>query len=183
MRTTDDLKQEHRLIESVLSALERSIQEPGRGSPVSHDFGEKLLDFLRGFVDRCHHAKEERYLFKRLESRGISRETGLLSEILHEHGEGRAHVRALASSWPGAAEGDLPASNTFTEHARAYAKLLRVHIDKEDNRLFPIADQTLSGADDAELMDLFERLEREEIGEGVHEKYHQWAHAAAENRH
>ena len=183
MRATDDLKQEHRLIEAVLPSLVRRSQELGPGNPLSHDFGEKVLDFLQGFVDKCHHGKEERYFFKKLESRGISRQAGLLSEILHEHGEGRAHVRAIAGSWLGATEGDLQASSTFTEHARAYAELLRVHIDKEDNRLFPMADRTLSSADDAELMDAFERLEREEIGEGVHEKYHQWAHALAEHGH
>jgi len=181
VKTTDDLKQEHRLIEPVLSALERSIQSLGRGSSLDRDFGEKLLDFLRVFVDKCHHGKEERHLFKRLEERGIPRQSGLVLELLREHGVGRAHVRALAGSWPGAADGERSASDTFAEHARAYVELLHVHIDKEDTRLFPMADRTLSSVDDAELMEQFRRLEREEIGEAVHETYHQWVQALAQN--
>jgi len=58
--------------------------------------------------------------------------------------------------------------------------LLRAHIDKEDNVLFPMADQLLTAADQKELTEAFEKVEAEEIGEGVHDKYHQLAHELAE---
>jgi hemerythrin-like domain-containing protein len=56
---------------------------------------------------------------------------------------------------------------------------LRAHIDKENNILFPMADQLFTPKDQEELIEAFEKVEAEEMGEGVHEKYHQLAHDLA----
>jgi hemerythrin-like domain-containing protein len=53
---------------------------------------------------------------------------------------------------------------------------LRAHIDKEDNVLYPMADRLFTPEDQRALTKAFEKVEAEEIGEGVHEKYHQLAH-------
>ncbi len=69
----------------------------------------------------------------------------------------------------------------FAKHAAEYIELLRQHIQKEDNVLFRMAEQLLTQEDDKRLTEGFEAIEREEIGEGVHEKYHRWAHELAEH--
>lgn len=58
-------------------------------------------------------------------------------------------------------------------------ELLRNHIYKEDNVLFPMADRVLAADEQTSLEGLFEKVEAEEIGEGVHERYHQLAHELA----
>ena len=70
----------------------------------------------------------------------------------------------------------------FAEHARSYARLLRQHIGKEDKILYPMAEQVLTAEDDQHLVQAFEAIEREEMGEGVHERYHRWAHELVEHR-
>jgi len=50
-----------------------------------------------------------------------------------------------------------------------------MHIGKEDRVLFPMADQVLSEKDQAELLERFEAVEQEEMGEGVHSRYHHLA--------
>ena len=62
----------------------------------------------------------------------------------------------------------------------AYAELLRRHIQKEDNVLYPMADRVLTGQDQQALAEAFEKVEAQEIGQGVHEKYHRLAHELAE---
>jgi hemerythrin-like domain-containing protein len=47
---------------------------------------------------------------------------------------------------------------------------------KENNVLFDMADQRLSAEQQKELVEGFDRVEREEIGAGVHEKYHDLLH-------
>ena len=54
--------------------------------------------------------------------------------------------------------------------------MLRNDVYKEDNVLFPAADQLLTQDDQKALMEIFEKVEAEEIGQRVHEKYHQVAH-------
>ena len=67
--------------------------------------------------------------------------------------------------------GDATTGRTLAATARAYDGFLRDHIDRESNELFPLMTATL-GADDAVMVAEFDRLEREEIGPGTHERLH-----------
>jgi hemerythrin-like domain-containing protein len=53
--------------------------------------------------------------------------------------------------------------------------LLRAHIQKEDEILYPMADRMLSAEDVAALQHKFEVVEAEHMGEGTHERYLQLA--------
>jgi hemerythrin-like domain-containing protein len=131
----------------------------------------KLIDFIRTFADGCHHAKEEDLLFVRLGERGFPTQGGPVAVMLHEHELGRAHVAAVADGLEAAAAGDEVAREAVAKHLAGYADLLRHHIFKEDNVLFPMADQALSTEDQVALAADFARVEHDEIGEGVHERY------------
>ena len=102
-------------------------------------------------------------------------EGGPIAVMLHEHELGRAHVAAVAAALAGAGRGEADALAALREHLAGYIELLRAHIDKEDHILYPMADRLLDAADQAALLEDFARVEREEIGAGVHEKYHRLA--------
>lgn len=174
VRSTDDLRHEHRVILVVLTGMEGMAHKPLRRGDT-----ERLLEILRVFVDKCHHGKEERHLFKALEAHGMSPESGPLAVLLNEHEQGRAHVRALAQAAPGAVRGEPQAGSDYARHAQTYVVLLRDHIRKENGVLFPLAERMLSEEDDTRLAEAFEAIERDEIGDGAHEKYHAWAHELA----
>ena len=53
-----------------------------------------------------------------------------------------------------------------------YAELLHSHIWKEDEVLFPMADETLDEATDRGLVEEFEKVEEERVGHGKHEQFH-----------
>ncbi|MCJ7750171.1 MAG: hemerythrin domain-containing protein [Armatimonadetes bacterium] len=182
MRAIEELMQEHRAIEVVLTGLEHMAQRAKDDGQVNQGRADKVLEILRHFADRCHHAKEERNLFQLMAERGVPREGGPLEAMLHEHEQGRHHLETMARVSPGASRGDTEALLVFAEHARSYARLLRQHIGKEDKILYPMAEQVLTAEDDERLMEAFEAIEREEMGEGAHEKYHRWAHESAERR-
>ena len=76
----------------------------------------------------------------------------------------------------GLRKGSADASTGFIKNARGYVELLTEHIHKENNVLFVMADQKLSPEEQKRIGDDFERIEREETGEGVHEKYHTLLH-------
>jgi hemerythrin-like domain-containing protein len=176
MTPTENLKHEHEMVLLVLEAAEResrSIRETGSAHVPEI---EEMVDFFKNFVDRCHHGKEERHLFPRMEARGLPAGAGPVAVMLAEHEQGRAAVRAINAALTRVKGGDGRAADELAGALTDYAELLRNHIFKENNVLFPMADQMLSTEDQTELADAFERVEAEEIGEGVHEKYHQLAH-------
>jgi hemerythrin-like domain-containing protein len=179
MKATDDLQHEHRVIELVLSGLEGLADQAEEQHQVDDERAGKALEVLRNFADRCHHGKEERHLFSLMAARGVPQEGGPLGVMLREHDEGRRHLRAIAEALPAAARGDELAARVFATNARAYVALLRQHIVKEDTVLYPIAERVLTAEDDQQLMQGFDAIERDEMGEGAHERYHQWAHELA----
>jgi hemerythrin-like domain-containing protein len=96
--------------------------------------------------------------------------------MLHEHALGRDFVKGMDGSLQRMKSGDTGAAQLYAENARGYTELLASHILKENSILFPMAEQRLDPAEEKRLMEGFDRVEREETGEGVHEKYHQLLH-------
>ena len=179
MTPTEILKHEHKVILLVVDAAEREAQLIEKTGKVNVERIKKMVDFIRNFADKCHHAKEENQLFIKMEQRGFSKQMGPLAVMLHDHDEGRKMVKAAADSLSAAAAGDKNAVKTVAENLSDYAALLRAHIEKEDNVLYVMADRVFTDDDQKALSEAFEKVENEEIGKGVHEKYHKLAHELA----
>lgn len=174
MKATEILKHEHQAILIVIAAVEKEVAFIGKTGRIHAQTVREMADFLKNFVDRCHHGKEEKHLFAMLHERGMPMDSGPLAVMLHEHEQGRACVRAVAEAVAGDGAPDATAIRKAKENMAAYAQLLRAHIDKEDNVLYPMADRLLKPADQKTLAQAFDKVESEEMGEGVHEKYHAW---------
>ncbi len=148
---TDELRQEHRQIERVLTVMGRLVGRAERGQGFEAAALRKCVDFLRLFADACHHTNEEQILLPLLDKRGIRADHPAVAGILREHVEGRKQVSTMRSSLTAAARGDEGARRRFCEAARHYLALLRQHINREDHVLFPLADQALTSRDRADL--------------------------------
>ena len=167
-KATKALKHDHRIIERVLTVLEGLTAESQVGSLATW---RKVIDFIRNFADRCHHLKEEKIFFPALEEKGIPRVGGPVGIMLMEHEEARGYVRGMADAVTGCEKGLEPARAALVDNARGYVRLLREHIQKEDEILFQMADDVLTQEDQNHLLRQFEEHEAREIGTGVHEKY------------
>ncbi len=176
MRPTETLKHEHQIVLAVLTGAEKEAQIIQSTGEVDSAKMEQILEFFRVFVDKCHHAKEEKLLFPRLQDRGMSGQVGPISVMLREHMEGREEIAAISDALARHKGGDASAAADIAYHLLAYAELLHDHITKEDNVLFHFADEILTDEDDKELSEKFDELEAREIGEGVHEEFHEFAH-------
>jgi hemerythrin-like domain-containing protein len=164
MKFRDELDHDHAVIEEVLALLAYAVRNADDERAFA--FGPWALDFFRRFADACHHAKEEQALFPLLESRGIPRQGGPIGVMLVEHAEGR---RLLADAERALAARDRPA---FDASAGAYCGLLRAHISKERDVLFPMGARKLTANDDDALVERFAAIERAAGGAELHERLH-----------
>ena len=167
-KATEMLSDEHRVIERVLAVLETLTQTPVESAIENW---KKALDFFSHFADQCHHFKEEQVLFPAMEDRGIPREGGPIGMMLMEHEEGRTYVRAMLAAIALVETKNEAAKEILVDKAKTYLRLLKEHIQKEDEILFKIADDVISPDEQKQLLRSFEEHEAKEIGEGVHEKY------------
>ena len=171
MEATEILMSEHRVIERVIGSLEQASARLERGEAVRPGFFVDASQFVAGFADGCHHRKEEGVLFKAMEASGMPADSGPIAVMLAEHEQGRAYTRGMREAAQGLAAGDAAARGEVVRNAQGYAALLRGHIAKENGILFPMADQVIPAAQQAQVAAGFERIEHEETGEGIHEKY------------
>lgn len=165
MKPTEILMAEHRVIEQVLACLEKMAAQAVATGKVEREPALQAIEFFRMFADKCHHGKEEAQLFPMMEARGFPRQGGPTGVMLHEHDQGRACVRAMASAV------EKQAAKEFAAQARQFIALLSQHIQKEDHCLFAMANEQLSAEDQATLLAQFEKVEHEEMGAGTHEKF------------
>jgi len=133
---------------------------------------ERIVEFFRVFADKCHHGKEEDLLFPAMEKAGVPKERGPIGVMLAEHQQGRGYVRGMAEDIDRQKKGDPKALVDFAQNAQNYVALLTQYIKKEDNVLFPMGEKVLSKETQQDLVEGFEKIEVERIGEGTHEEFH-----------
>ena len=171
MKATQTLSDEHKVILRVLAALETASTRLQAGESINPAFFTDAADFIKGFADGCHHRKEEGVLFPAMIQAGLPRESGPVAVMLSEHEEGRRFTRGMRQAAEKLAAGDQDARLEIVSNAQAYVRLLRQHIQKEDYILFPMADKVIPPEQQPQVNEDFDKVEREETGEGVHEKY------------
>lgn len=127
------LEAEHRNIEVILEALE-NLQD---GEP---DWGiyERALSLLQEYADDYHHAKEEDLLFPAMIEAGIPKANSPVSCMEEEHKLARSLIALMHDAL---AQMDATA---MREAVGRYCSILREHIAKEDNILYPMALQMIS---------------------------------------
>lgn len=171
MQAIDLLMDEHEVIMQVLGALEVMAERAETGAGVEPEYGRKAVEIFRHFVDSCHHNKEEQLLFPALLPHGLTADSGPVAVMLHEHQQGRQQVRELETALSAVEDNEKQAAMRFALAARAYIRLLRDHIAKENQVLFPMAAHLLSEAEAEALLAAFDKVEHEVMGEGVHATY------------
>jgi len=140
---TQALVNEHRLILRMIALLERNAPRTAAGDYSNWQFYLDGVDFIRNYADRFHHAKEEDVLFEALVTNGMPRENSPVAAMLMEHDQGRAYVRAMEVAAQEALAGQSDREGLIAENALAYAELLRGHIGKEDEILYPLAERVI----------------------------------------
>ena len=135
---TQILSDEHQNILKVIDAVLNECNELEKGKALDVSFFNKVIDFIKNYADKFHHAKEEDILFKAMLEQEENLHCNPIPVMLHEHESGREFVKAM--------EIGLQTNNKshLIKNARAYCYLLQEHIYKEDNILYPMAEQALN---------------------------------------
>jgi hemerythrin-like domain-containing protein len=167
---TEVLEAEHRVIQRVVAGMAVLVERLDGGQDLDVPLLENIVEFLRTFADRCHHGKEEAFLFPALIHRGVPSHGCPIGGLTMEHQKGRVMVGELADAIRGYAAGEPPARENLVKSLRALVALYPSHIWKEDYLLFPLAGKVLTPEDQQDLMHKFDTVDRD-LGLGVHEGF------------
>jgi len=127
------LVDEHKHIKRVIAAIPDLVESVKSSLPENRKTVEQVIDFIRNYADRFHHAKEEDILFKQFEPA-----TDIIKVMLEEHKIGRGHVKEVLAGL------ELNDANRIAANLSAYGALLTEHIFKEDEILYPWMERNMS---------------------------------------
>jgi len=127
----------------MIALLERYAPRTATGEYRNWQFYLNGVDFIRNYADRFHHAKEEDVLFEALVTNGMPRANSPVAAMLMEHDQGRTYVTAIETAAGRPLAGAAGQGGIIAENALAYAELLRGHIAKEDDILYPLAERVI----------------------------------------
>jgi hemerythrin-like domain-containing protein len=153
MEATKILSEEHQNILKALDVLERECGELESGKEMDGDFVGKAVDFIKNYADGFHHAKEEDILFSEFNKKSDEAHCNPVDQMLYEHGLGRDFVKGMEDGLESNDKGKVVAS------FRGYVQLLREHIFKEENILYPMIDEILGEDIQKEMLKEFDRVE------------------------
>lgn len=153
MDAIETLMNEHRTVERVCDALSGFAEEILRKGNTEKEELSRFVTFVREYADAQHHAKEEDVLFQAMVAHGFPADGGPIAVMLHEHGEGRAFIRALAAKATQDGEWTAADRQDIAANAHGYSGLLQAHIHKEDAILYPMALNRLPDDALAEVSD------------------------------
>lgn len=150
---------EHQLILRMISLVEKNTALMEEGRFRNWQFYLDAVDFIRNYADRFHHAKEEDVLFIELIKNGMPEKQSPIEAMHMEHEQGRAFVRTMETAALKAQDGWPNQVTVIAENAQSYAELLRGHIDKEDNILYPLAERVLPEEVRSGMLQAYQRAE------------------------
>ena len=143
MGIIDELRNDHDLIRRFMESLEAfGIRRLQGGAVRRH-----VDAFIVGFVEECHHRREEEVLFEHLTLKW----TGLdqtVESLVHRHDEGRDHVEGMRLL---AKDTSAAGATAWTWHLRRYRDLLRSHLEHEEAATLPCIARRLTSDDEVAI--------------------------------
>jgi hemerythrin-like domain-containing protein len=141
MSPTESLRKDHILIEKMINSLKTISSLLKNGKQIPESILNQAIDFSINFTNTCHHGKEEESLFPSLEKKGMPKEGGPIARMLYEH----EITKTLAESIIKSAKNYI-STGDFTELVQdidKYVQHVSLHLSKENQRLFAMADIVL----------------------------------------
>ena len=151
------LMKEHEDILDVVDILEEKCNLIKSGGEMDINFFENVIGFIKNYADKFHHAKEEDILFKELCKDSVqgNLHCNPVEQMLYEHDIGRNFVNGMKES--------LIEKNKrkLVENSLGYVQLIREHIFKEDNILYPMADNVIDLRTQNIMLKKFEEIQKD----------------------
>lgn len=142
-----ELVNEHVIIKSFLALVPDLCKRLEEERDLDKELILGIVDFIRNYADKFHHAKEEDILFKYTDEG-----QDIIKVMYEDHKTGRNYVKAILEGLNTQDVGQI------TRNLNAYKELLTQHIKKEDEILYPWFDRALSTRQVGELLTRFSQV-------------------------
>lgn len=174
MHALDIIQEEHRNLWRIAITMDWVAGELQTGAPVEEGFFHALFDYIQEFMDGCHHAKEDQYLFLAMRRRAPEASASILDALEAQHRQGPDSLQELRSYL--GRGGLLAEQPAFIDGLRQYADQLKQHIRIEEKDAFPLAREVLQPEDWAGITAAFSDHRDPLFGDQARAEYRELYH-------
>jgi len=158
VKITDTLLQDHRAIEQMLAAIEVMCKNMAAGRDINVEHLRIAMEWIRDFKGGWHLTREENILFPALANAGAKQHC-TIGEILVEHKREREQFMYMAKAAANLRVARSDTNKAFCRYSKEYIDLIRAHIHREEDELYPLADKLLDESKQKEIRLACQKLE------------------------
>ena len=141
------IRDEHRSLGAVVHAMQFLVREiGGKGHAPDFRLLHAMLYYIREFPERLHHPKEDRYLFTAVKHRTHEADV-VIAELEREHAQGENLLNDLTVALSVYEAGVPNGLERFATSVEKFADFYWRHMQKEEDRVLPVAERVLSEED------------------------------------
>lgn len=112
------------------------------GKEIPDSILNQAIDFAINFTNTCHHGKEEDSLFPTLEKKGMPKDGGPIARMLYGHEITKVLANSILNSTK--IYIDSEERTELVKNIDEYVQHVSLHLSKENQRLFVMADLLLN---------------------------------------
>jgi len=151
---------EHGQIGICLFVLEKMMKKMEEGEKIPFLHFNNIIIFLHEFADHCHHLKEEICFFPEVIKTKDKKLSILVTDLIDEHKKARELITELKHEFGKYKNGEKDEEKMFRNIIFQYIILLKKHISKENEILFPLSEKVLTEKTDKKIVDGFLKIDK-----------------------
>ena len=145
----EKLGRDHKNLERILELLTLQLDHFFAGRESDFDLKIELLEYLETYADLGHHPLED--VIFTVGKKRFGDKVELLERLQSQHNDLTRLTRKFRQSLENILQGGVMTREELETEGREFVALQRLHLDLEENEVFPMLDRLLTDEDWAEI--------------------------------
>ena len=145
----EKLGRDHKNLERILELLTLQLDHFFAGRESNFDLKIELLEYLETYADLGHHPLED--VIFTVGKKRFGDKVELLERLQSQHNDLTMLTRKFRQSLENILQGGVMTREELETEGREFVALQRLHLDLEENEVFPMLDRLLTDEDWAEI--------------------------------
>jgi len=171
MTPTENLINEHKKINELLDIMSKIALKIKSKDVFYPNDVEEVVKYLINIIENSHHGKEDDVFYPELISSGIPKETAPLSIINYEHLISVNYLKDISSCVVNCKIGNDFSGELLADSLTNYVIAIKNHIQREEEIVFPIANEVFSIEKQNEILQRFEVIEQKYISNSFNDQF------------
>ena len=160
MKPTDNLIIEHREISELLNIMSIIADNIKSKDVFYPNDVEEIIDYLIIILDKSHQDKEDEVFYPELIMSGVPNDKAPLSIVNYEHTLAKHYLNEISSCVVNCKIGNDFSGDLLADSLTNYVIVIQNHIQREEEIVFPMANEVLSEEKQNEISQKFEDIEQ-----------------------